>query len=166
MSITRPLTSVKTRNTRLIIGGLPAQENWKLWVLSKLYCEQICHVYVKVIQIDLEHLQEAGKMINCAPQCLNNIDILIGEALNTLYLISQITLWSSGSWTDATFIIWFSRSVKYFQFPWRDDMAGIDIGISSLWSNSDKKLGAWNNAIYSIFYHFQLGEDVGYGWCM
>ena len=48
-----------------------------------------------MIQIDLEHLQEAGKMINCSPQCLNNIDILIGEQREALdiqlYLISQIT---------------------------------------------------------------------------
>ena len=69
----------------LIIGGLlPALEKWKLRSLSILHCEQICHVYVKVIQIDLEHLQEAGKMINCSPQCLNNIDILIGEQREAL----------------------------------------------------------------------------------
>ena len=95
-------------------------------------------------------------MINCAPS-LNNIDSLIWEPLNILFSLSL--LWCSGSWSDATFLIWFFRSVKYFQFPGRDDMERIDNGISSMWSQADKEPGTTR---YFIFYRLGCGIRVMY----
>ena len=146
--ITRPLTSIKTVNT-LLITELTCPENWSLIfpsISANLSClcwsdtnwswtsarsginDKLCSKFKQHWQFDRRAIKH-----------------------DTF----SLSLWCcSGSWSDATFLIWFFRSVKYFQFPWRDDMQRIDNGISSMWSLEQRDISNF------------IGQDVGYGWCI
>ena len=152
--ITRPLTSIKTVNT-LLITELTCPENWSLIFPS--------------ISANLSCLCWSDTNWSWASARSGINDKLCSEFKQHWQFDRRaikhdtfsLSLWwcCSGSWSDATFLIWFFRSVKYFQFPWRDDMERIDNGISSMWSHADKKPGTTR---YFIFYRSGCGIRVMY----
>ena len=154
--ITRPLTSIKTVNT-LLITELTCPENWSLIfpsISANLSClcwsdtnwswtsarsginDKLCSEFKQHWQFDRRAIKHDT--------------------------FSLSLLWCSGSWSDATFLIWFFRSVKYFHFPWRDDMERIDNGISSMWSHTDKRSLQPGTTRYFIFYRSGCGIRVMY----